>query len=212
MPRPKGSRNDDFAASRAALLARLRLALLGPAPPSSLRGLAEAAEVAVPTLRHYFGDKDAVLAAVFADCHAGGAAELAVAATPGGDFSSSIHDLVRHMAEGFEHGRLDRLHAVGLAEGLVQAGVGAAYLSDILEPTLEAVTARLRQHIARGEMRAVPPRDAALALLSPILLLFLHQKGLGGLRSHPTDMAAFLRTHAEGFIRGYAWSSTGEPA
>ncbi len=211
MARPKGSRNEDFAASRAALVTKLRHALLGLAPPSSLRGLAEAAEVSVPTLRHYFGDKDAVLAAVFADCHDGGAAELLAAATPQGDFRHSVQDLVRHIAGGFEHGRLDRLHAVGLVEGLVEAGVGAAYLSSILEPTLDAVAQRLARHMAMGEMRPVPPRQAALSLLAPILLLYLHQRGLGGLRSHPTDITAFLHMHAEGFFLGFAQAPAQPP-
>jgi AcrR family transcriptional regulator len=204
MPRPKGSPNDDFAASRAALLLKLRKALLGPQPPSSLRALAQTADVAVPTLRHYFGDKDAVLAAVFADCHGGSARELQVAATPTGSFKKSILDLVQHVADGFRYGKLDSLHAVGLTEGLAAQHVAQAYLNEILEPTIAATTMRLQAHIDRGEMRVVKARHAAVALLSPIVLLFLHQNKLNGAKSHPTDIEAFLVTHVDAFVRGYA--------
>jgi AcrR family transcriptional regulator len=211
MPRPKGSPNEDFTESRAALLNKLRKALLSRKPPSSLRALAEIAGVSVPTLRHYFGDKDAVLAAVFADYHVGGSQELRTASTPTGDFKTSIVDLVRHVADGFRHGRLDRMHAVGLTEGLAAPQVALAYLTEILEPTIEAITIRLQKHIERGEMRKVSARHAAVAFLSPIVLLFLHQNGLNGAKSHPTDIDAFLATHVEGFIEGYAAEIGGAP-
>lgn len=204
MPRPKGIANVDFAESRTALIAKLRNALLGTEPPSSLRSLAAAADVAVPTLRHYFGDKDGVLAAVFADCHAGGAHEMLVAASPTGSFKESVGDLVQHISDGFSHGRLDRLHAVGLTEGLAAADVAFAYLADVLEPTIEAATTRLQVHLDRGEMRPVVVRHAAVALLAPIIVIYLHQRGLNGSTTHPTDIDALLATHVDGFVTGYA--------
>lgn len=210
MPRPKGSVNDDFAATRAVLLAKLRKALLGDAPPASFRAMAACAGVAVPTLRHYFGDKEAALSAVFADCRLGAAGELALSARPTGAFGASVANLVAHLADGFRHGRLDRLHVVGLAEGFVAPDVARAYLAEILEPTIEAAAARLQAHVDRGEMRRVPARQAALALLSPVILLFLHQQGLDGGTSHPLDIDAFLATHIEGFVRGYAAAGGGE--
>jgi AcrR family transcriptional regulator len=211
MPRPKGSLNDDFEASRKALLAKLRKSLLGPSPPSSMRSMAQAADVTVPTLKHYFGKKDAMLAAVFADCHEGGAQELLTAATPIGGFTASVGHLVRHVADGFRYGGLDRLHVVGLTEGLVEQPVANSYLTEILEPTIEAATTRLQAHIDFGEMQRVSARHAAFALLSPILLLFLHQRGLNGSKTHPTDIEAFIKTHVEGFVRGYGAGKTDAP-
>jgi AcrR family transcriptional regulator len=203
MPRPKGSQNEDFAASRAALLVKLRTALLGHEPPSSLRAMALAAEVAVPTLRHYFGDKDAVLVAVFADCHSGGESELRTAATPTGAFRKSVDDLVRHVADGFRYGQLDRLHAVGLTEGLAASPVAFGYLSEMLEPTIKAVAARLQIHVDRREMRDVSVQHAAITLLSPIIVLFLHQNCLNGAKTHPIDIESFLRAHGDSFFRGH---------
>ena len=203
MSRSPGSQNKDFAEARAALLGRLRAALLADHPPTSFRSLATAAGVTIPTLRHYFGDREEVLAAVFADCLVGGQAELKIAQTPSGPFRQSIHDLLHHLVGGFRHGRLDRLHSVGLTEGLSHARVAQSYLASILEPTLIAVGERLQAHIARGEMRVTDPRHAALALVSPVLLLFLHQHQLGGASSHPTDIDAFITHHAEAFTTAH---------
>ncbi len=203
MPRPRGSLNADFSASRSTLLNRLRKVVVGIDPPSSLRGLALASDVSVPTLRHYFGDKDAVFTAVFEDCRSGAVVELQTAATPSGPFETSVRDLVEHVAEGFRWGGLARLHAVGLIEGLAAPTVGGAYLSNVLEPTIAAAQMRLQAHIDRGEMQAVCARHAAISLVAPIVLLFLHQMGLNGARTYPTDVGAFLTAHADGFILGY---------
>jgi AcrR family transcriptional regulator len=204
MPRKKGSANADFDASRRALLDRLRESLLGDEPPSSFRTLAAAAGVTMPTLRHYFGDREGVIAAVFAECHEGGERELEVAARPTGPFRRSVHDLLRHVADGFRYGRLDRLHAVGLVEGLANERVAGAYLADVLEPTLRAAQRRLEAHIDGGEMRPADPRHAALALLGPVVLLYLHQHGLCGEAAYPIDIDAFLSGHADAFVRAYA--------
>lgn len=203
MARPKGSPNADFAASRKDLIGRLATALLGEAPPTSLRAMASAAEVTVPTLRHYFGDKDAVLAAVFANCHQEARHELQVAATPTGPFDVSVCDLARHVVAGFRYARLDRLNAVGLIEGLAEPAVAFAYLSSVLEPTIAATEARLQAHIDRGDMVANNARHAAITLLSPIILLFLHQRGLNGETTHPADIDGFVAAHVDGFVRGY---------
>ena len=204
MPRKKGSANADFDAKKRELLRLLRSAIHGTPPPSSLRGLAKAANVTIPTLRHYFGDREEVFAAVFADCHAGGSREIEAAATASGRFAESIRDLVRHVADGFRYGGLDRLHAVGLIEGLGDPRVAASYLAEVLEPTLRAAQSRLETHTARGEMRPMDARMASVRLISPILVLFLHQQGLGGAADYPIDMEAFLASHAEAFVVAHA--------
>src|SRR4029453_8388425 len=64
MARTSGSRNRDYDEKRVALLKHLdaRLADLSKARPS-FREMAAAAGVSVPTLRHYFRDRDGVLQA-----------------------------------------------------------------------------------------------------------------------------------------------------
>jgi len=203
MPRKKGSQNTDFAASRRALLVRLRAAVLGDNPPSSYRSLAAAAGVTIPTLRHYFGDREAVFAAVFADCREGGRRELEAAETPTGTFRQSINDLVQHVGDGFRYGRLDRLHAVGLIEGLADTRIAHAYLADVLEPTIQATQRRLEVHMAKGEMRLTTARNAAVVLLGPIVLIYLHQQGLSGALTYLTDIDTFLKEHSDGFVKSY---------
>ena len=208
MPRPKGSRNETYAAKRAALVARLRERLRAPGPAASMRELASAAGVTLPTLKHYFDDRDGVVEAVMADELAAGSASggpLEVAATPAGAFTRSVRDLLAHADAGFVHGGLTEAHAAGLAEGLRSEALGSRYLALALDPTVDAFAARLRAHQERGEMRAdVDPRTAALQLLAPLVVARLHQDRLGGKDTSPVDMDAMLDQHADTFARGYA--------
>lgn len=208
MPRPKGSRNQDHAARRATLIAALRGRLRARGPAPSLRELAAAAEVSVPTLRHHFGDRDGAVEAVLADDLAAGSGEggpLAVAAAPSGPFAASVRDLLRHADAGFREGGLTEAHAAGLAEALRSERLGPRYLALALDPTLEAFAARLAEHQRRGEMRAdADPRAAALALLAPLVLARLHQDRLGGA---PLDVEAMLEQQAAAFAHGHAAES-----
>ena len=93
---------------------------------------------------------------------------------------------------------------LGLQIGLGHATLGPAYVSELLEPTLQAFEARLALHVARGELHVADLRQAALALLGPIVLALLHQRELGGQRCRPLDLrrlaaaqlADFLQLHA----------------
>src|SRR5690349_5848480 len=70
MARVKGSRNADYEKERARLLEAARLRLLAPdGAQASFRELAEAAEVSVATLRHYFGSRETLVMEVMADMH-----------------------------------------------------------------------------------------------------------------------------------------------
>ena len=203
MPRPAGSANADFAAKRAALLDALLAALLDAAEPPSLRALARAAGAAVPTLNHYFGDRPAVLAAVFAHAHARGAEPLRVAATPDGPAESSVPALLRHAWAGLDRGGVGRLHELGLREGLADPAVAAAYRRGVLDPTLDAFAARLAAHALKGELAVPDPRRAAAALLGPLLLARLHQAGLHGAADRPIDPDALIEDLAAAFLRGH---------
>lgn len=204
MPRPSGIRNRDFDAKRQELLQNIRESLLSDDPPSSYRGLAEAAGITIPTLRNYFGNREQVFAAVFTDCHANTDEELLIAATPQKGFLKSIHHLLQHAADGFRFAGLRQLNAVGLVEGLSHPEIAHSYLAEILEPTLEAFQQRLEAHVELGEMRKTNTRYAAIQLLSPLLIVFLHQDGLGGHKDFPLDIDAFIQEQADMFARAYA--------
>ena len=208
MVRTKGARNENHDERRAALLAALRERLRAPGPAPSLRELARAADVTVPTLRHYFADRDGVVLAVMAEELAGGSGPggpLEIAATPSGPFAESVRDLLAHADAGFVHGGLTDAHAVGLVEGLRSDAIGPNYLALALDPTVDAFAERLRAHQARGEMRAdADPKAAALQLLSPLVVARLHQDRLAGAAGNPLDVSAMLDQQAEAFVRGYA--------
>ena len=68
MSRTKGARSAGHEERRAALLKAFRERLLARnLPPPSLRELAAAAGVTIPTVRHYFGRREDLIEALLAD-------------------------------------------------------------------------------------------------------------------------------------------------
>jgi AcrR family transcriptional regulator len=205
MARTSGSRNRDYDDKRLALLKRLgpRLSDLSRARPS-FRELAGAAGVSVPTLRHYFADREGVLQAYLVWQGGESARYRPLVATTEDPFEHSIRRVLHGSAFGLrDMGRI-RTHVVGLTEGLHNARVGPSYLQATLEPLLASVEQRLTLHVARGEMRAVDLRHAAISLFSPLLLAILHQRELGGASVRLLDFDRFLDDHAAAFVRAYA--------
>ena len=69
MPRPKGTRDADYDVKRSDLLRGMSQHMMRrDSPRPSLRELASAAGVSVPTLRHYFGARPQVMDAIFEEC------------------------------------------------------------------------------------------------------------------------------------------------
>lgn len=204
MARAKGSRNSGFDAQRALLAERLRVRLAdGSAPRPSFRELAAAAGVSVATLRHYFRNREQLVREVL-EIHAPGAERhLAFLRQPQSPFDVSITAVCAYLALGLKQPVVGQLHAIGLSEGLGRPPLGQPYLTEILEPIIEAVEVRLAAHMAQGDMRPVDPRTAALSLLSPVILAHLHQFALGGCDTRPLDLDSFLRDHCAGFVRAY---------
>lgn len=160
----------------------------------------------MPTLKHHFGGRNEVVAAVLDHAGAAGAPHLQAGATPSGPLDRSVRAFLAYAAMGHRHGVGD-LHAIGLTEGIGHGVLGPRYVSVILEPTLQALEARLAAHVAAGEMRDANLRHAALALLAPLLLAQLHQDELGGAACRPLDLDAFLEDHAAAFVRAYRLES-----
>lgn len=214
MARTKGARNEGFEERRTALIAALRTRLRASGPSPSMRELATAAGVSVPTLKHYFAgtngltDREAVVRAVMQDELTSGSepdGPLETAATPSGSFARSVRDLLQHADDGFAYGGLTDSHAVGLAEGARSPASASDYLRLALDPTIDAFAERLRTHQRAGEMRAdVDARLAAIQLLSPLVVARLHQDRFGGRGDNPIDLGAMLDQQAEAFVRGYA--------
>lgn len=205
MPRTQGSRNADYAEERTALVTRLRAALVTHPSPAQLsfRQLAALADVSAPTLRHYFANREGVFVAVLEDMHRQGLPYLAAAATlPIADARQSLRWFLESLLFGWRAG-VEALHRFGLTAGMGHPVLGPAYVQEILEPTLQALEARLARHVADGTLVARDVRHAALELLSPVVLALLHQDGLGGTRCRPLDVARFVEDLLESFLRAH---------
>lgn len=210
MARPSGTRNPGYDEKRRSLARAAMEPIfdLGGLP-LSLRQTARAAGVSVPTMRHYFGDLDGVVAAVFELIEEDGEPYRRTAAAQDAEpapFAESVRWLVDFVRKGWGAG-LDTLHAGGIARGLESRERGESYVQGLLEPMLQAAEARLAIHQQRGEMVEVDLRFAALSLMSPVLLALLHQEGLAGSRCRPMNMTAFVDTHVAGFLRAYGKSA-----
>jgi AcrR family transcriptional regulator len=205
MPRPPGARNADHDEVRARLARAAALALLdGAGQPRSLNALAAAVGASVPTLKHYFGDHDGVVAAALAQSRADGEVHLAWQRDPGPlPLAESVAACCAAIEAGWAFG-VGALFTAGLSLGLGHAARGPMAVTHLLEPTLQAVEARLAVHAARGELRpGADLRAAALALLSPLLLALLHQGALGGDRCRPLDLGAFGEAHRRAWLAGW---------
>ena len=96
------------------------------------------------------------------------------------------------------------IHHVGLKIGLEDDLTGTTYLSQILEPTLQAIEGLLRTLQERGSLRPHCPRLGALSLLSPIILGLLHQDGLGGKELRPMEIENLIDSLVEGYCLQHA--------
>lgn len=202
MGRPPGSRSADYAEKRSALALALATAVL-EGREVSLAQLAEAGGVSVPTLKHYFGDREGALEAALEAAAGLGAPHLDhLRRTDGLPIRESLLALVGYVVEGWSAG-VGELHAEALRYGLREPTLGPAYLGHVLEPMILAVEERLVRHAERGELVVNDARVAALALLGPLVLGLLHQRQLGGRRTRPLDEAAFLEGLVDGFLSGY---------
>jgi AcrR family transcriptional regulator len=206
--RPKGSRDTGHEAKRQDLLASMTLHMVRrDGGRASLRELATAAGVSVPTLRHYFGDRSQTLDAVMAECLRRGRPGLDAQRHSDQPFSQSIRDYAEDLMFALSTPKTVRLgdvFAISLAEGFLDPQLGPSALSHIVDPTIEALQARLALHVQRGEMIATDLRAAALVLASPLLLASLHQQQLCGQQTSPLAMNDLVEDVVAAFLRAFA--------
>jgi AcrR family transcriptional regulator len=211
LARTKGARNADYHAKRRELLGRLlpRFVDRSQGRPS-FRQFAAAAGVTMPTLRHYFGDRSDVVAAVLEEHRRLGDRQLEVASTPAGDFAGSIRDFAHGLVAGLQAPdrpvRLGDVFSASLSEGLADPEIGPLALRHVLDPALEALEQRLERHVERGEMLKADLRAAALTLIAPILLAVLHQDQMQGASLRPVALHDLAEDVAQAFIRAYGAS------
>jgi AcrR family transcriptional regulator len=208
LPRTKGVKNADYETKRRELLDRMlpRFARLDVERPS-LRQLAAAAEVTAPTLQHYFGDRTGVVAALLEEYRRRGETRLGLVSKASGPFESSMREFAHGFVFGLQAGaqvRLGDVLAASLCEGLADPRVSPLALTHIIDPAVDALTARLDEHAGRGEMTETDTRAAALMLLSPLLLAVLHQDQMNGRERRVIELAALADEVSSAFVRAYA--------
>ena len=204
MARKTGDRNRDFEKKREQILDALQKRLLrDDAPRITMNEMAVVADVSLSTLRHHFGSRSGLYAALLQRYGVIGKRFVdMLTAPPQQPLRESIAEMLRLVLIGLRHGVLD-IHAVGLTVGMRDGVVGPAYLREILEPSLQAVEARLSHHVQRGELRPADLRVAALSLISPLLLAAIHQHGLCGDGVRPLSLDALCDELLERFLRAY---------
>ncbi|MBZ4419174.1 TetR/AcrR family transcriptional regulator [Myxococcus sp. RHSTA-1-4] len=205
MPRPKGSRNHDHEETRRSILRLLQQRLLSVGgATASFRELAASAGLNPATLRHYFKTREELLQAVFTALREVGERYISEGATADrGGVRASLRWFLEYFQGGWSRG-LGPMHTLGLTAGLVDPKVGASYLNEVLDPTLQSAEARIALHVAKGELLPCDLRHAALELVTPFMFALLHQHGLEGSRCRPLALDRFLDDHVERFLRAYA--------
>jgi hypothetical protein len=118
------------------------------------------------------------------------------------DVEVSLTGFAADIVAGWQFG-LGAIHRLGLVYGLTQPGFGATYLTEVLEPTLVTVEARLARHVADGKLPPIELRRAALAYAAPIVMALLHQTILEGTSVRPLDVARFAQQHAAWCARAF---------
>lgn len=204
--RSSGTRSKNHDVRRREIIARLqeRLALPG-AMHASFRELVAASGESISTLQHYFGRRENILIAVLEESRIQGEPHLEYARTPLSDFRSSVRDVADYVRLGYEQFGLGSLYAIGLVEGIRNAAVGPSTVQQLLEPTIDAVAQRLAAHQSLGQMRDdISARHAAVLLISPLIVIMLHQHDLGGSQTHPADIDSFINDHVLSFVRAHA--------
>lgn len=192
MARPAGVRNHDFEQKRAALVDGLtHFAVTAELRRPSLRQFAKAVDASEPTLRHYFMDRRGVVGAILENMGKIGRSIRDNIAAPADSISSAVKDYYLIAAPGPQFELYMRAHAFGLIEGIAEDTAGKAYLKHMLEPALSTITEKLTA-TPGSPKSALELRAAAFAILSPLILMGIHQTLLGGAEEAPVDSQATI--------------------
>lgn len=203
MPRPRGSRNADFAQARDAVLRTILHAVSRAPHKASFAELADVSGVSRATLRHYFATLDDLLEALLAQMAVMG--DEAAARFPD-DQTTSLEQALRESLERLVFAwrvGVGALFTAGLLWGLGHDRLGPAYVRGMLEPLLRRTETQIIGRMGGDGVDEETARYAALALVSPVVVVLLHQESLGGSTCRPLDTPAFVKRHLDQFLRGW---------
>ena len=206
MPRTKGATNKDSAQRKLDILTRIWAYMRQHKnKPLSWREMATAGEVGLATLSHHFGKRDDVVKAILQAKKVEGKEALSILAEPNGSFEVSIRYALEHLLTGLIDYDVGDLVSLGLSEGINHEAIGPTFVEEGLEPIIQSAMQRLKAHQVRGEMRLdVDLRTAAISLVSPLLIAYLHQINLGGGDAYPMKLGAIAKQVCETFVRAHS--------
>ena len=179
-----------------------RTAIAERSAPVSLRQFAIRAGVSEPTLRHYFNDRQGVVIAIIGFFAHGARDWLARSAEPSKTVAQAVSGYADLAMEGSDTDVFAQAHAFALVESIHDPVVARAYLDTIVEPSLQAIEARLTPAL---DPRGVTPervRHAALNLYASVLIAVVHQRLLRGGEARPLDMGRFFTDLTSLFTQG----------
>jgi AcrR family transcriptional regulator len=97
------------------------------------------------------------------------------------------------------------IHKVVMSEAQNFPDLAAFYNEEVIVPADRLFSSTVERGIARGEFRALPPHEVALAIMAPMIFMALHRHSLGACPAAGTSALApeqVLRTHLELVLRG----------
>jgi AcrR family transcriptional regulator len=97
------------------------------------------------------------------------------------------------------------IHKVVMSEAQNFPDLAAFYNDEVIVPADRLFSSTVERGIARGEFRALPPHEVALAIMAPMIFMALHRHSLGACAAACTPGLApeqVLRTHLDLVLRG----------
>jgi hypothetical protein len=82
--------------------------------------------------------------------------------------------------------------------------LGPLFVNEFLEPMLLGFESAIGDLQTGGHLASGSAREAALELVSPVVLALLHQQTLFGNTCRPLDVEAFMAAHVTRFVRAWA--------
>jgi AcrR family transcriptional regulator len=205
MVRTTGSKNRDFEATKHQLLVKLSRAVESePDRLNSFNDLANASGVSRTTLRHYFENRDGLVAALihfWAQLGPRREKEQRALQPAKIELGEMLHYLIRGWTSG-----LGQVFELGLRPSLKHQLLGPVFVSALLEPLFGRFEALLTQLPEFHSMTPLDAREASIELLSPVVMALMHQRSLFGDQCRALDVDSFTDRHLARFLA--VWTET----
>jgi len=168
--------------------------------------VARRAGVSKGTLYLYYPSKEELFKAVVRQSLSSLIAEGEILA---GQFEGSRSELRGRLMLGWWHRLGDTpaagIHKVVLAEVRNLPELAQFYTDEVIVPADRLLTGTVQRGIDRGEFRALPTHEVALALIAPLIFMALHRHSFGACPVHggvDVDPSCMLQTHLDLVLRG----------